>query len=245
MSDELDRLFECLVEALSQDARLAVPFPAADLYERLVPYRSNRSRLKVATHQDYEMTVLRLLAGERGLVQLDPPDVREGMQREVTATNPDTSFFRNFPEARVMINRFAAERVLRGDAAGYASPTAVREPEAESEREGVEEEEEPISWTSENPIPPVIFPTVDQADVEDAPGFEPNAPAFELADAEDSVPPRQCPYCGGSLPANRKVNFCPHCGQPPSGELKCPACGSEVDVGWAYCIGCGRATGFE
>ena len=245
MSDELDRLFECLVEALSQDARLAVPFPAADLYERLVPYRSNRSRLKVATHQDYEMTVLRLLAGERGLVQLDPPDVREGMQREVTATNPDTSFFRNFPEARVMINRFAAERVLRGDAAGYAPPTAVREPEAESEREGVEEEEEPISWTSENPIPPVIFPTVDQADVEDAPGFEPNAPAFELADAEDSVPPRQCPYCGGSLPANRKVNFCPHCGQPPSGELKCPACGSEVDVGWAYCIGCGRATGFE
>lgn len=246
MSDELDRLFECLVEALSQDARLAVPFPAADLYERLVPYRSNRSRLKVATHQDYEMTVLRLLAGERGLVQLDPPDVREGMQREVTATNPDTSFFRNFPEARVMINRFAAERVLRGDAAGYAPPTAVREPEADSERDGVEEEEEePISWTSENPIPPVIFPTDDRADVEDAPGFEPNAPAFELADAEDSVPPRQCPYCGGSLPANRKVNFCPHCGQPPSGELKCPACGSEVDVGWAYCIGCGRATGFE
>src|SRR5713101_3499488 len=98
MSDELDRLFECLVEALSQDARLAVPFPAADLYERLVPYRSNRSRLKVATHQDYEMAVLRLLAGERGLVQLDPPDVREGMQREVTATNPDTAFFRNFPE---------------------------------------------------------------------------------------------------------------------------------------------------
>ena len=62
MSDELDRLFECLVEALSRDARLAIPFPAADLYERLVPYRSNRSRLKVATHQDYEMTVLRLLA---------------------------------------------------------------------------------------------------------------------------------------------------------------------------------------
>lgn len=241
MSDELDRLFECLVEALSEDARLAIPFPAADLYERLVPYRSNRSRLKVATHQDYEMTVLRLLAGERGLVQLDPPDVREGMQREVTATNPDTAFFRNFPDARVMINRFAAERVLRGDAGGYAPPTAVREHDREEP-----EEEEPISWTSENPIPPVIFPTVDRTDVEDAPGFEPSAaPAFELADAEEAVPPRQCPYCGGSVPANRKVNFCPHCGQPPSGELKCPACGSEVDVGWAYCIGCGRATGFE
>jgi len=246
VSDELDRLFECLVEALSQDARLAVPFPAADLYERLVPYRSNRSRLKVATHQDYEMTVLRLLAGERGLVQLDPPDVREGMQREVTATNPDTAFFRNFPEARVMINRFAAERVLRGgDAAGYAPRQPLPERDEPALNGEDAEEDEPVSWTSENPIPPVPFHNLDRADVEDAPGFEPNAPAFELADAEEAVPPRQCPYCGGSLPANRKVNFCPHCGQPPSGELKCPACGSEVDVGWAYCIGCGRATGFE
>ncbi len=245
MSDELDRLFECLVEALSQDARLAIPFPAADLYERLVPYRSNRSRLKVATHQDYEMAVLRLLAGERGLVQLDPPDVREGMQREVTATNPDTSFFRNFPDARVMINRFAAERVLRGDMAGYAPPQPVREREEPEPVAEEQEEDEPVSWTSENPIPPVMFSNLERADVEDAPGFEPSAPAFELADSEESVPPRQCPYCGGSLPANRKVNFCPHCGQPPSGELKCPACGSEVDVGWAYCIGCGRATGFE
>ena len=248
MPDELDRLFEILVESLHREARLAVPFPAADLYERLVPYRSNRSRLKVATHQDYEMAVLRLLAGERGLVQLDPPDVREGMQREVTATNPDTAFFRNFPDARVMINRFAAERVLRGDMAGFAPPQPLRGRE-EAELNGEDpEEEEPVSWTSENPIPPVVFPTIDRTDVEDAPGFEPSdpsAPAFELADTEEAVPQRQCPYCGGSLPANRKVNFCPHCGQPPSGELKCPACGSEVDVGWAYCIGCGRATGFE
>lgn len=242
MSDELDRLFECLVESLSRDARLAIPFPAADLYERLVPYRSNRSRLKVATHQDYEMTVLRLLAGERGLVQLDPPDVRDGMQREVTAANPDTAYFRNFPDARVMINRFAAERVLRGDAAAYAPPEPMREPELEALEP---EEEEPISWTSENPIPPVAFSAVERVDVEDAPGFELAGPAFELADTEDVGRTRQCPYCGGSLPANRKVNFCPHCGQPPSGELKCPACGSEVDVGWAYCIGCGRATGFE
>jgi len=53
--DDLDRLFERLVSVLASDApgRLAVPFPAAEVYERLVPYRSNRSILKVATHQDY------------------------------------------------------------------------------------------------------------------------------------------------------------------------------------------------
>src|SRR5262245_63767683 len=104
MADELDRLFECLVETLARDARIAVPFPAAELYERLVPYRSNRSRLGVATHQDYEMTVLRLLAGERGFVELEPTDVRDGMQREVTAANPDPAFFRNFPDAPIMVN---------------------------------------------------------------------------------------------------------------------------------------------
>jgi predicted RNA-binding Zn-ribbon protein involved in translation (DUF1610 family) len=57
--------------------------------------------------------------------------------------------------------------------------------------------------------------------------------------------PDSCAYCGGTLPGARKVNFCPHCGQPPSGELRCPACGSEVDVGWTYCVSCGRSTGFE
>jgi Double zinc ribbon len=223
MPDELDRLFARLVEMLALDARLAVPFPAAELYERLVPYRSNRSRLKVATHQDYEMAVLRLLAGERGFVQLEPVDVRDGMQREVTAANPDPAFFRNFPDAQVMINRFAAERVLRGPAS-YAPPEPELEPEDDMD-------EEPVSWTSENPVPPVT------------PFGEPQESTFELA--EEPSPARQCPYCGGSLPTSRKVNFCPHCGQPPLGELKCPACGTEVDVGWAYCIGCGHATGFE
>jgi double zinc ribbon protein len=235
VSDELDRLFECLVEALARDARIAVPFPAAELYERLVPYRSNRSRLKVATHQDYEMAVLRLLAGERGFVQLDPTDVRDGMQREVTATNPDPGFFRNFPDARVMVNRFAAERVLRGGrGAAYAPP----EPEPAPQDEALDdEEEEPVSWTSENPIPP--------AGLSPFPPASETEPTFELAETDETAAAAQCSYCGGSLPSNRKVNFCPHCGQPPSGELKCPACGSEVDVGWAYCIGCGRATGFE
>jgi hypothetical protein len=216
--DELDLLFGRLVEALSQDVRLATPFPAADVYERLVPYRSNRSRLRVATHQDYEMTVLRLLAGERGYLRLEPDEIREAFQREVTNANPDPAIFRNFPDSQVMINRLAAERFLRGESI-YAPPPA---PGSEG---GDEAEEEPIDYTSENPIPVV------------------SGTAFEIEG--DTQPGAQCAYCGGVLPGDRKVNFCPHCGQPPSGELRCPACGSEVDVGWAYCLACGRATGFE
>ena len=216
MADELDRLFGRLVEVLAESGpgRLATPFVAAELYERLVPYRSNRPRLNVATHQDYEMTVLRLLAGERGYASLEPVDVREALQREIADTNPDVGLFRNFPEAQVMINRIAAERFLKGERA-FAPP--VLEPEGDTEDAEAEQEEEPRA-----PVPPSHF---------------------SLDESETST--LQCAYCGGTLPGARKVNFCPHCGQPPSGELRCPACGSEVDVGWGYCVSCGRPTGFE
>src|SRR5207247_3308491 len=106
--------------------RRAVPFPAPEVYDRLGPNRSNRSHLNVATHQDYEMTVLRLLAGERGYLRLEPDDVREAMQREVTATSPDTAYFRNFPDCRVMINSLAAERFLSGDTR-YGTPQTAEE----------------------------------------------------------------------------------------------------------------------
>jgi double zinc ribbon protein len=229
VADDLDRLFERLVSVLAEDApgRLAIPFPAAEVYERLVPYRSNRSILKVATHQDYEMAVLRLLAGERGYASLEPAEVREALQREAAEANPDTGLFRQFPDAILSLNRLAAERFLRGDRAYAPPPRPPLAPPPESadaaEREEDEEEEE---------------------EKEGAGGKAPlSGAAFELAEQSES--PRQCPYCGETLPGSRKVNFCPQCGQPPSGELRCPACGGEVDVGWRYCVSCGRATGFE
>src|SRR5881227_1027932 len=123
MADDLDRLFERLVRVLAEDApgRLAIPFPACEVYERLVPYRSNRSILRVATHEDYEMAVLRLLAGERGYASLEPAEVREALRREAGESNPDAALFRQFPDALLSLNRLAAERFLRGDRA-YAPP---------------------------------------------------------------------------------------------------------------------------
>lgn len=206
--DELDRLFALLVTALARETRVAVPFPAAEIYERLVPYRSNRSRLNVATHQDYEMAVLRLLAGERGYVQLEPETVRDAMQREIATINPDPAYFRSFPDAQVMVNGRAAERVLLADRA-YAPSSPDTDDEA------------PVPF-----IPPQAF---------SEPAPQPN----------HSLISNQCEYCGGVLPANREARFCPHCGQPQQGELKCQGCGAELDVGWAYCLTCGRATGFE
>jgi len=217
--DELDRLFGLLVTALARETRVAIPFPAADIYERLVPYRSNRSHLNVATHQDYEMAVLRLLAGERGYVQLEPETVRDAMQREIATINPDPAYFRSFPEAQVMVNGRAAERVLMAERA-YAPPKE-------------DDEEALLDTTGENPIPPPAH-------------FVPPE-RFRVARPPHGPGPteNQCEYCGGVLPGNRDARFCPHCGQPQEGDLKCPACGSAVDVGWAYCLSCGKPTGFE
>jgi len=218
--DELDRLFGLLVGALAREARVAVPFPASDVYERLVPYRSNRSRLNVATHQDYEMAVLRLLAGERNYVQLEPETVRDAMQREIATINPDPAYFRTFPDAQIMVNGRAAERVMQADRA-YAPPSAQTS----------DDEMELSDTTGENPVPLPVSP--------------PAAFRSAVPKAKDALAPNQCEYCGGVLPANREARFCPHCGQPREGELKCQGCGSELDVGWAYCLACGRPTGFE
>ena len=219
--DELDRLFGLLVAALARETRVAVPFPASEVYERLVPYRSNRSRLNAATHQDYEMAVLRLLAGERNYVQLEPENVREAMQREIATINPDPAYFRSFPDAQVMVNGRAAERILMADRA-YAPAS-----EEDDDDAGL------LDTTGENPvpfIPPTAFTAPPPEHVEHHPA---------------SGSGTQCEYCGGVLPANRDAKFCPHCGQPQEGELKCQGCGGELDVGWAYCLTCGRATGFE
>jgi hypothetical protein len=144
---------------------------------------------------------------------------RGGVHR-ASPTNPDAAFFRSFPDARVLVDRRAAERFLIGERL-YAPPAlTVETPRAADESStGTATDDEPVT------SPPISI-----------------AP---LPFSMDGGGPNQCPYCGGSVPVERKVNFCPHCGQPPSGELKCPACGSEVDVGWTYCVSCGRPTGFE
>src|SRR5919198_1462183 len=168
LMDELDRLFGLLVAALARETRVAVPFPAAEIYERLVPYRSNRSHLNVATHQDYEMAVLRLLAGERNYVQLEPETVREAMQREIGTINPDPAYFRSFPDAQVMVNGRAAERVLLAERA-YA-PTSD------------EDDEALVDTTGENPIPvPFVPPAAFRA-----------RPA--LSKSKDPLDANQCEY---------------------------------------------------
>jgi hypothetical protein len=48
-----------------------------------------------------------------------------------------------------------------------------------------------------------------------------------------------CRYCSGALPTDRQATFCPHCGLNLT-TRQCPACSSELDVTWRFCVTCGR-----
>jgi Double zinc ribbon len=67
------------------------------------------------------------------------------------------------------------------------------------------------------------------------------ASAAAAAAAADEV---RCRYCSGRLPQGRKVVFCPYCGQNLT-VMNCSACGAEMEVGWKFCVSCGRPSGRE
>ena len=65
--------------------------------------------------------------------------------------------------------------------------------------------------------------------------FGPAAPATAPAPATAC----DCRYCGAVLPRGRAVVFCPFCGQDVTVQ-QCPACSTELDVAWRFCVACGR-----
>ena len=229
--DELDRLFSKLVANLAEldPSRLHRPFPIAELYESLVPYRTHRKFLGIESGEDYEMVLLRLLSGERGYANIEPADVRHKLAREAASVNPDTGLFRQFAGAKVHLD---PDRV--SGALGDTTPAAEDEPGAGTE--------EPVEAAT-----PAAEPAVDAA--AEAQALLPFVLDEEEEEAEEPVVarPREiaarvsapCAYCGGDLPVGRAVLFCPHCGQNV-GVVHCPTCGAELDVGWRFCITCGQ-----
>ena len=68
--DDVQRVFAKLVDILgAQDpSRLKRPIEVAEIYQSVLPYRQFKSDLEFDTNQDYEMAILRLLAGQHGNV---------------------------------------------------------------------------------------------------------------------------------------------------------------------------------
>jgi hypothetical protein len=229
-ADDLDRLFRQLIRNLAEldAARVHGPVAVTELYEQLIPYRTHRTSLGLDTHEDYEMALLRLLAGERGYALVEPAEVRDALAQEAAAVNPDTGFFKQFASATVTFDP-GHVRVALGVQAEAAPDDQVSEALPERDTQ-----------------PPLEVDELDdgvESGALEADAGRDGMPFALEEEAAPSVSPRTgsapCSFCGGELPVGRAVIFCPHCGQNV-GVVHCPACGTELDFGWRYCITCGH-----
>ena len=223
MSD-LERFFRQLVASLSatDPARLYQPLPVADIQYAIIPYRANRRALALASAEDYEVLLLRLCAGECGLARTDPPEIQAKFQSEIAGTNPDLALLRTHGDALVSLSGHAVALTLAVDPhPAYAPPPAPAEETLDAAPSHTLASDE----SAENE------PSLDEVRAEEDDDSHP-------ADASGFM----CLFCGGTLPADRLVNFCPHCGQIQT-PLRCPACQAEIELGWRHCVGCGAPVG--
>jgi hypothetical protein len=119
--DALDQMFRVLVRTLrtKQPALLTAPFTVADLYQQILPYRHFRRELALETNQEYEMTLMELLSGARGYLDVDE-QLRDELGKELQSPSPEPSRVREFAEAHVAIKPSAL--AVTESPAGAATP---------------------------------------------------------------------------------------------------------------------------
>ncbi len=215
--DDLERLFRGLVDVLrAQEPEQPMhTFEVSELYQSIIPYRKYKKALRFDASQDYEMAVLRLLAGEAGYASVEPIEVQQALLEEAQSVNPNPAAFREFAAARVRLNQSAVQAVAQSDEA-YAPPSTPEEQEDEELRVEERSKEpvfEPIAV--ETAPRPSIRPSIDKASV--------------------------CPHCREELPAKPQLIFCPFCGTRVR-PVECPECGSEIEPNWKFCITCGNTS---
>lgn len=224
---DLERLFSHLVFtiAAADPARLNGPLSVADIQFDIIPYRAHRRALEIDSSEDYEALLLRLFAGEGGLARTEPPEIQARFGQEAQSANPDLRLLREHGEALVSLSGAAVRRVLLADPHdGYAPAPPARSVDLSLEAERELELELP------HPAESLPLDEVRAATAGD--------PALGAGTGAGSM----CLYCGGTLPASRQVNYCPHCGQSQT-TVRCPECQSDVEVGWRHCVSCGAAVG--
>jgi hypothetical protein len=255
--DDVERMYRQLVRIIraTSPQLLTQPFPVSDLYSTILPYRLHRRELGLETNQDYEMAMLELLSGGRGYLLVDDR-MRQTLGDSLKSPNPDPALIRQFGDARVALapdplrqldgdgQSAAAAPTAGADAATIATApagTSIKEPSSPSSRTTAglttTAQTSPVAGTArDNGATTAGRSTGTTAS---APSTATRRPARPI-----TVSPagEECPHCKGQLPTGRPINFCPHCGQDLTVH-HCPACGSELEHEWKFCVTCGRAVG--
>lgn len=234
--DNLDRMYRHLVRTIRArfPQYLTQPFDVAELYQTILPYRLHRRELGLETNDDYEITLSELLTGARDYLIVDDR-MRDALRANLASPNPDPATFKQFASTSVAL-----------------SPNALRSLEAGPD-------EVPHTMAVPAVPEPVARPTAAPAPAAPPVAAQPAAPAPSAVPsaAPSAAPPisqrasvpgdrklvpsagQRCRACDEVLPAGRPITFCPHCGQNLT-TVNCPACGSELELGWRFCPTCGR-----
>ena len=229
--DDLDRVFHRLVSNIrhKHPEYLTLPFTVQELYETLIPYRHHRRELGIETNQDYEIAMTKLLSGERDYLQADQ-SMRDKLKSELESPHMDPGAFREFAGSKVSLAPEALRRIRALTVASSDEPAPPEQPTRNVEPAAPPQA--PLSATFK-----VASPAVPPAP--EPPAEASKAAPVALSSMMSAAVPEGCRFCGGTLPEGRNVVYCPHCGNNLS-VSRCPACGSELEKGWKFCVTCGR-----
>jgi hypothetical protein len=227
--DDIERMYRHLVRTIRANFSpfLTQPFEVGELYQTILPYRLHRRELGLETNQDYEMALLELLSGARGYLIVDDK-MRDVLAAEQSAKDPDPAIIRDFASSHVAL-----------------APEPLRKLEQEGRGSGAQPAMPPSAPTTRASggvaalaAPPLARPSVPTP----AAGLpiDPLTPRRTARPITIAPTGENCPFCKGHLPAGRQIGFCPHCGQDLT-VVHCPACGSELERGWKFCVTCGRS----
>ena len=238
--DNLDRMYRHLVRTIRAKfpQYLTQPFDVASLQQTILPYRLHRRELGLETNEDYEITLSELLAGKRDYLIVDE-QMREALENELKSVNPDPTAFKQFAPAMVALSPNGLRSLDAGpdDPTTPLRPVAVPDasaaaPPAAAPREAREPVPQARASSAARPSAKVEMPAE-----ETRPSTPTTAPSGVRAISPQAG--ERCRSCNEVLPVGRPITFCPHCGQNVT-TLNCPACGSELEVGWKFCPVCGR-----
>lgn len=210
------RLFDALVREIRTrwPEYLHSRFTVAEIYQNLIPWRTHRDTMSIATSGEYEQALLRLLAGEGDYLALESQAAREEIQAELESRFPNAGLYRDFAAVGVRLN---PSRLPVRD----GGPERRQKPAsdiADGERLEAEEQEKGAAAGIAAP------------------------PATEAPSSGGTGAGRVCSGCDQELPAIEGVRFCPFCGQDVR-IVTCAGCGMRIEAEWSYCVGCGRSAG--
>jgi hypothetical protein len=158
--------------------------------------------------------------------------MQEALRRELTTPNPDPGAFRAYAMSHVSLAADAVRRLEQGatrNAAQSPNPQRAAQPSAPQASVGSRPTSPSAAAT------PVIAPMRSPVS---SPSLQSTMAAPPRSTTAEALGGR-CRYCSGVLPQGRRLTYCPHCGQNLTVQ-HCPACNTELEVGWKFCTTCGR-----